>query len=37
LNEEELQEAIEKLSEQIAEFKELIRLAAVQKPLTLKG
>jgi len=37
LNEEQLEEAIDKLSVQVAEFAELIGLTAVQKPLTLKG
>jgi len=37
LNEEELEKAIDKLSVQVAEFAELIGLAAVQKPLTLKA
>jgi len=37
LNEEQLEEAIDKLSVQVAEFAELIGLAAVQKLRTLKG
>jgi len=37
LNEEQLEEAIDKLSVQVAEFAELIGLDAVQKPLKLKG
>jgi len=36
LNEEQLEEAIDKLSVQVAEFAKLVGLAAVQKPLTLK-